>query len=66
MVRSPSQSDKNYDIPYGPDQLHEWIGSVDPQFHMLHVNTKDEGAFGVLNVNVFSDEADNSIHIQLP
>ncbi|KAA0067865.1 Retrovirus-related Pol polyprotein from transposon 17.6 [Cucumis melo var. makuwa] len=33
---------------------------VHPQFHVPNVNTRDEGPFGVLNVNVFLVEAEAS------
>ena len=70
------QYDKNHDVPYRPIikskaskinqsfilHVQEWIGSVFPQFHVPHVNLRNKGPFGELNVNVFLVEADCGIH----
>ena len=74
------KNDKNHDVPYRPItrsktskinesfilHVQEWIRSGHPQFQVSHVNTRDEGSFGVLNVNVFSIEADYGVDIKLP
>ena len=74
------KNDKNHDVPYRPItrskaskinqsfilHVQEWIRSDHPQFHVPHVSSRDKGPFGVLNVNIFSVEADNGEHIQLP
>ena len=71
---------KNHDVPYEPItrskaskinqsfvlHVQEWIGAVHPQFYMSHIETRDEWPFKVLNVNVFSIEADYEIEIKLP
>ena len=42
--------------------VQEWIWSVHHEFHVPHTNTRDEGPFGVLKVNVFSIEVDCGRH----
>ena len=45
--------------------VQEWIGSVHCKFHVPHTNTRDEGPFGDLKVNVFLIEVDYGADIKL-
>ena len=45
--------------------IQKWIGSVHHKFHVPHTNTRDEGPFGDLKVNVFLIEVNYGVDIKL-
>ena len=62
ITRSKASKIQQSFIPH----VQQWIGSVHHEFHVSHTNTKDEGPFGDLKVNVFLIEVDCGVDIKLP